>query len=72
MNINELIDELSSVFKELKTGEIEPRIAQEMNNSAGKIMNAAKLQLEYAGLIKETPDIKFLKNEEQVDNLKET
>jgi hypothetical protein len=34
-----------------------------MNNTAGKIINVQKIQLEYAALRKEAPVIEFLKNE---------
>lgn len=33
---------------------------KEMANMAGKIINSAKLQIEYATLRKETPDIEFI------------
>jgi len=32
-----------------------------MNNTAGKIINAQKVLLEYAALTKTTPDVPFLK-----------
>jgi hypothetical protein len=32
-----------------------------MNNTAGKIINAQRVQLEYAELRKEQPDIDFMK-----------
>ena len=39
----------------------EVKIATEMNNTAGKIINAQRVQLEYADLRKEQPDIDFMK-----------
>lgn len=59
-NIKELREELSKVFMGLKSGEIEPKTASEMNNAAGKIINTVKVQLEYSALRKEKPEIEFL------------
>ena len=60
-NITELRSELSKVFQELKKGEIEPKVASEMNNSAGKIINTLKVEMDYAELTGSKPDIKYLK-----------
>lgn len=59
-NMTELRDELSSVFQQLKAGEIAPKEAAELNNCAGKIINSTKVELEYFALKKETPFIPFL------------
>lgn len=59
--ITDLRNELSLVFAELKSGELKPKIASEMNNAAGKIINTVKVQLEYAALRKEKPTIAYLK-----------
>jgi hypothetical protein len=58
--IKELRDELAKVFQDLKTGAIETKVAAEMNNAAGKMINTVKVQLEYAVLRKETPKIAFM------------
>ena len=50
MNANELQKELSELFMSLKSGDIKPPVACEMNNAAGKMIGLAKLQLEYARL----------------------
>ncbi len=55
MNANELQKELSELYHNLKTGAIKPPVACEMNNAAGKMINLAKLQLEYMRLGKATP-----------------
>jgi len=60
-SITELRNELAAVFKGLKDGTLEPKQAVEMNNAAGKIINTVKVQLEYAELRKETPNIPFMK-----------
>lgn len=59
-NIIELRTELSKIFNDLKKGRIEAKVASEMNNAAGKIINTVKVQLEYASQRKEKPDIDFL------------
>jgi hypothetical protein len=58
--IADLRHELFGVFNALKSGEIAPKIASEMNNSAGKIINTAKVQLDYYALRKELPNMPFL------------
>jgi hypothetical protein len=60
-HISELTTELSALYHSLKDGTIEVKIATEMNNTAGKIINAQRVQLEYADLRKEQPDIDFMK-----------
>jgi hypothetical protein len=55
---NELID----VFDRLRKGELSAKDAKELTNAAGKIINSTKVQLEYATLREETPDIAFLNN----------
>ena len=60
-HISDLTTELSALYHSLKDGTIEVKIATEMNNTAGKIINAQRVQLEYAELRKEQPDISFMK-----------
>lgn len=59
-NITELRDELAAVFAGLKNGTLEPKQAVEMNNAAGKIINTVKVQLEYADMRGEAPNIPFM------------
>lgn len=59
-NIVELRNELLTVFDGIKTGEVSLGTAKELVNTAGKIINSVKVQLEYAYLRKETPVIEFL------------
>jgi hypothetical protein len=61
--ITELRQKLVSVFNQLEKGEIDIKQASEMNNTAGKIINTARAQLEYAKLRKESPKISFLKGD---------
>jgi hypothetical protein len=66
-NINELREELSMVFEGLKNGSIKPGEAAEMSNVAGKMINSAKVQIEYYALRKEQPTINFLKSDDNED-----
>lgn len=59
-NINELREELVNVFEGLRDGRVQAKDASEMNNTAGKIINTLKVELEYATLQKKAPSIKFL------------
>lgn len=59
-SITDLTANLADLYKDLKDGTIDVKVASEMNNTAGKIINAQKVQLEYAALRKVTPNIPFL------------
>jgi hypothetical protein len=65
-NVVDLREELSKVFTGLKEGTVRPKDASEMANLAGKMINSAKVQLEYHALRKDKPSIKFLHAEEKV------
>ncbi len=63
MKIDNVVDmrtELLDVFVELREGAIELPIAQELNNTAGKVLNTIKVELAKAALCGEKPRIKFL------------
>jgi len=59
-NVHELRDQLAEVFTSLKNGAIEHKDAAELANLAGKMINSAKVQVEYYALRKEAPNIDFL------------
>ena len=59
-NVVNLRDNLKQLFIDLKDGRIDSKTATEMNNSAGKIINTIKLQLEYHELRGEKPTIDFM------------
>jgi hypothetical protein len=61
--VTQLRNELADVFDKLNAGIIKPKEAGELANVAGKMINSAKVQLEYYALRKETPTIDFLKGE---------
>ena len=63
--MNELRDELSIVFAGLKNGSIKPGEAAEMSNVAGKMINSAKVQIEYYALRKEQPKIAFIESNDK-------
>lgn len=58
--ITDIRNDLIAVFNGLKDGSIEAKDAIEINNTAGKIINSAKVQLAYHALRGETPNIEFL------------
>jgi hypothetical protein len=61
-NMTELRDALLVIFHDINTGVIEDMgRAKELSNAAGKIIKSAAVQVEYAGLRKEIPEIPFLK-----------
>ena len=59
-NVEALRAELAAVFTGLKAGTIKPGEAAELANVAGKMINSAKVQVEYYALRKESPLIPFL------------
>ena len=65
-NVVELRDELAKVFSDLSNGGIKAKDAAEMANVAGKMIDSAKVQLEYHALRRDTPKIKFLHVKEKV------
>lgn len=62
-NVTELRNNLSEVFFDLRKGEIEHKHAAELANLAGKMINSAKVQIEYYALRDEVPNIPFLTEE---------
>jgi hypothetical protein len=64
-NVNELREQLSQVFYELRNNTVKHTDAAELANIAGKMINSAKVQLDYYSLRKETPKISFLDSGEK-------
>lgn len=60
--ITDIRNDLINVFNGLRDGSMEAKDAFEINNTAGKIISSAKVQLAYAALRGERPDIEFLKS----------
>ena len=46
-NVSELRNELSAVYKDLRGGEVDAKVAKELANLAGKMINSAKIQIDY-------------------------
>lgn len=61
-HIEDIRDELIDVFKGLRNGSVNAKDAVEINNTAGKIISSAKVQIAYHALRKETPSIPFLES----------
>ena len=59
--MEELREELAEVFDELRNGDLERPLAAEITNTAGKMINSVRAELEYYKLLKEKPQIKFLR-----------
>lgn len=62
-NAQDLRAELADVFNKLRAGEIKPADAAELANLAGKMINSAKVQVEYYALRKESPKIAWLEQQ---------
>lgn len=58
--ITEIRDQLIEVFNGLRDGSMDAKDAFEINNTAGKIINTAKVQIAYSALRGDTPYIPFL------------
>jgi hypothetical protein len=64
-SVNQLRNELSEIFDDLRSGAIKTKEAGELANVAGKMINSAKVQLEYYALRKEAPTLKFLNDDSE-------
>jgi hypothetical protein len=58
--ITDIRDDLIEVFNGLRAGTVDIKDAVEINNTAGKIINTAKVQIAYSALRGEAPYIPFL------------
>ena len=59
-NVSELRSSLSKVYAELQSGDVNHHQARELAKIAGKMINSAKVQLDYQHLRGEIPQISFL------------
>ncbi|CRM94470.1 hypothetical protein [Pseudomonas sp. 22 E 5] len=62
-NAEELRRNLADVFRQLQAGELKPAKAAELANLGGKMINSAKVQVEYFALRKEAPRIAWLEQD---------
>lgn len=60
MNITEIRDDLAKVYDELRNGTMKKTEADALANVAGKMIASAKVQLEYAAMRGEKPNIPFI------------
>jgi hypothetical protein len=60
ITITDIRDQLIEVFNGLRDGSVDIKDAVEINNTAGKIINTAKVQIAYAALRGDMPYIPFL------------
>ena len=60
INITDVRNQLLEVFDGLRGGTVDIKNAVEINNTAGKIINTAKVQIAYSALRGEAPYIPFL------------
>lgn len=59
-NVKDVRDRLEVLYLNLESNATKAVDGKEMANVMGKMLSSAKLQLEYANLRKEKPNIKFL------------
>ena len=59
-NIRDLRSELANLYCQFKGGLVNTSHAAGLNNTAGKIINTVKVELNYAMQRKEKPEIAFL------------
>lgn len=61
-NIEELRNDLLANINDIKTGKLPVKEAEAITNTAGKVLNTVVVELKYADLRKEKPEIAFLDN----------
>jgi hypothetical protein len=60
-NITELRNSLLDNYSKMKSKEMELKEGKELANTAGKVLNSLKIELEYQSLTGNKKDIDFLK-----------
>lgn len=66
-NVNEMRENLSSLYSDLRKGSVDRKDVKELTNICGKMINSAMVQVKYYAERKEMPDITFL-NETKTKN----
>jgi hypothetical protein len=59
-HINDLRGSLAQLFRNLEAGDMDVKVAKEMNNTANRIINTAKLELKSRELCRNTEELPFL------------
>ena len=70
--ITDIRNDLIDVFNGLRDGTLDTKDAVEINNTAGKIISSAKVQLAYHALRGESPSIPFLESAQAVQEVTTT
>ena len=70
--ITDIRNDLIDVFNGLRDGTLETKDAVEINNTAGKIISSAKVQLAYHALRGESPSIPFIEAAQAVQEVTTT
>ena len=60
-NITELRESLADNYDQLKEKKMDLKLGKELANTAGKIINSLKVELEYKQMTGDKSEIKFLK-----------
>ena len=66
-NINDLREILSQEIDKLREGKTTPASINAITNATGKIFSSIKLQMEYAKILGEKPNIKFIGAKEDTE-----
>lgn len=66
-NINDLREILSEEIDKLRKGDTTPAAINAITNATGKIFSSIKLEMEYAKILGEKPDIRFIKPKELIE-----
>ncbi|WP_315127347.1 hypothetical protein [Comamonas antarctica] len=62
MNYDDLTDELGQLYRDLRTGKVDPAVAHELNATAQNIHAVVRLGLLNAKLKNASPDLKFFRS----------
>lgn len=61
-NMTEMRTELLGVLTDLRKGKVDPKIASQINNTAGKVIKTCHAQMEYRRQQKKPSKIAFLED----------
>jgi hypothetical protein len=64
-NITDLRTSLADNYKKMKAGKMGLNVGKELANTAGKIINSLKVELEYNSMIDIKGEIEFLKKKDK-------
>ncbi len=62
--MTDVTEQLMGLYSDVRNGTIDLKEAAELNNTAGKIINSIKVQLEFYALSKTNPKIKAITGKE--------